>query len=454
MIRRVTMRETVAQSVRATRRPLVLCLGVALLFELSLLAGVLVSPFFREWMPRRAVPMDDATAMLVSWRRSVYYRVQIYACDAIICSTASSRQAMEKRLGDIAERYSRAWDRPPPLLPRLELIPWGVDAQRFTPRDPDTARRELNLPPDRPLLLCIGRVRIQDKMDWTPLLLAFERVCRSVEPRPLLVLAGAADPEYCDQLLAHAAHLGLQSDIRTFFNAPVACLPSLYAACNVFVSPADTPSESFGLTIVEAMACGRPVVASDWDGYKELIVHGETGFKARTDWADCLGELNERAPVLAWDQQHLHVGQSVSVDVGQMAGYLTQLLMNGELREEMGRRGRARVEALYDWPVVIARWEALWGELAAIARSLETKQPDRLEYLQPQYFEHFSHYASRIIEDATPVRLTERGKERLAGRGALFLHPWAQGFLRPGHLQAALAALKPAGWLGASLPVG
>jgi hypothetical protein len=297
-------------------------------------------------------------------------------------------------------------------------------------------------------------VRIQDKMDWTPLLLAFERVCRSVAPRPLLVLAGAADPEYSEQLVAHATHLGLRDDIRTFFNAPSACLPSLYAACDVFVSPADTPSESFGLTIVEAMACGRPVVASDWDGYKELIVHGETGFKVRTDWADCLGELNQVAPLLAWDQQHLHVGQSVSVDVGQMAGYLTQLLTNGELREEMGRRGRARVEALYDWPAVIAQWEALWGELAAIAHSLEAQQPDRLEYLQPQYFEHFSHYASRIIDDATPVWLTERGKERLAGRGALLLHPWAQGFLRPGHLQAALAALKPAGWLGASLPVG
>jgi hypothetical protein len=76
MIKRVRMREAVARSMGATRRPLVLCLGVALLFELSLLAGVLVSPFFREWMPRRAVPMGDATAMLVSWRRSVYHRVR------------------------------------------------------------------------------------------------------------------------------------------------------------------------------------------------------------------------------------------------------------------------------------------------------------------------------------------------------------------------------------------
>ena len=52
------------------RRPLVVCLLTALLFELSLLAGVLASPFFQEWLPHRSLPMDDTTAMLVRWRRS------------------------------------------------------------------------------------------------------------------------------------------------------------------------------------------------------------------------------------------------------------------------------------------------------------------------------------------------------------------------------------------------
>jgi D-inositol-3-phosphate glycosyltransferase len=379
---------------------------------------------------------------------------QIYPCDAIVCLTASAREAMRKRLGDVAERYSRAWDRPAPPLPRLELIPWGVDTQLFAPRDQAVARRELNLPPDRPILLCLGRVRIEDKMDWTPLLLAFDRVSRTVKERPLLVLAGASQSEYGDQLVAQAGQMGLRDSVRTFFNLPPASLPSLYAACDVFISPTDSPSESFGLTIVEAMACGRPVVASDWDGSRELIVHGETGFRVRTDWTDCLGELDEMAPFLAWDQQHLHVGQSVSVDVGQMAGYLIQLLENPGRREAMGRQGRQRVEALYDWPVVIGQWEALWAELIAIARSIEQKQPDRLEYLRPHYFQHFSHYASRIINDETPVQLTERGKAQLAGRSSLLLHPRSRGLLHPQYLQAGLTALKPAGWLGASLPVG
>src|SRR5947209_8753706 len=76
MSERIGMRWAASRAPRATRRPLVLCLGVALLFELSLLAGVVISPFFREWMPRRAMPMDDATAMLVHWRQTVYHRAR------------------------------------------------------------------------------------------------------------------------------------------------------------------------------------------------------------------------------------------------------------------------------------------------------------------------------------------------------------------------------------------
>lgn len=379
---------------------------------------------------------------------------QIYPCDAIICPTHSARYALEKKLTDIAEKYSSVWNSPPPLLPRLEVIPWGVDTERFTPRDSGQARRELDLPPDRPIVLCLGRIRIQDKMDLSPLLLAFDRVCKEVQPRPLLVLAGGADPEYVDHLLSHAAHLGLHHDIRTFFDVPAACLPSLYAACDVFVSPVDSCSETFGLTIIEAMACSRPVVASDWNGYKELIVHGETGFKVTTYWADCLDELNEIAPILSWDQQHLHLGQSVCVDVGEMAAYLTQVLTDGDLREEMGWRGRARVAALYDRQAVIGQWEALWTELAAIAHSSVQKQVDRLDYLRPGYFAHFSHHASEIIDDDTPVTLTERGRECLSGQDILFPHPWTRGSFLPHQLPQLLNALKPADWLGAILPTG
>lgn len=379
---------------------------------------------------------------------------QIRSCDAIVCLTSASQRAMRSRMDLVAEQYSRAWGRPAPLMPRLELIPWGIDTDRFSPRPQRAARRDLELPPDRPVVLCLGRLRVHDKMDLTPLLLAFQRVRESARGRPLLALAGASTPATRERLLDYIKGLGLEEDVRTFFDLPPACLPSLYAACDVFTSPADSPSESFGLTILEAMACGKPVVASDWNGYRDLVAHGETGFLVRTDWADCLQTLNELAPTLVWEQEHLHVGQSVSVDVASMATYLAQLVNNHQLRAEMGRRGRARAEALYDWDVVVKQWVETWAELARIGRSEPTPTADRLDYLQPNYFRHFSHYASRIVDDGVCVLMTQRGKDLLAGRGSLLLHPWAQGFLNPAHLHAALSALKSAGWVGKRVTFG
>lgn len=414
--------------------------------------------YIRSRFSRRVIPVTCSQhAVSYSSDLHPYYlpllSAQVYPCDAVVCLTEASRQALQRRLTALADSYARLCECTVRPLPRLEVVPWGVDTQRFAPRDRTTARRDFHLPPDRPIVLCVSRMRIQDKMDWTPLLLAFQRVRGTAKEPPLFILAGP-DSEYSGQIISRAAQLGLHNDLSTFFSVPPVSLPSLYAACDIFIAPTESPSESFGLTIVEAMACGRPVIASDWNGYKELIVHGDTGFKVRTDWADCLGEANEVAPFLPADHEHLHVGQSVSVDVPQMARYMTQLLENPDRGEEMGRRARARVEALYGWPGIIRRWEELWSELGAIARTLERKEPHGLDYLQPNYFQHFAHYASRVIDDGLPVEITERGESVLGGKAPLFLHPAAQAFLRADYLLLCLSALRPARWLRVSLRVG
>ena len=65
---------TRALAARKTRRPLVAALLAGLLFELSLLAGVLASPFVQAWTPAALAPMDNAAAMLARWRQGLSRR--------------------------------------------------------------------------------------------------------------------------------------------------------------------------------------------------------------------------------------------------------------------------------------------------------------------------------------------------------------------------------------------
>jgi glycosyltransferase involved in cell wall biosynthesis len=366
-------------------------------------------------------------------------------CDAIVCSNSAARTYLEKRMTLVAHHYGGLSRQSSLVMPRLEVIHPGIDIQVFSPSDRMAARQQLRLPIHRQILLSIIRADSQVatpyKMDCMPLLLALTRIKERLEMSPLLVIL-APTMAYTAYLMQRASHLGVAGDIRVIHDAPRACLPGFLTACDIFVLPADSHSENDCLTVLEAMACGRPVVASDWAGYKELIVHGQTGFKVRTDWADCLHELNEHAPFLSWEQEHLHFGQSVSVDVAEMARYLLTLLEARELREAMGELARARVEANYAWPTIIACWEALWTELSGLASQMPSHFPTaRWDYLRPDHFQHFSHYASRIIGSTTQVGLTARGNEVAETQSPLWVHPLTQGFLDGNALQSTLQVI-------------
>jgi len=61
-----------------------------------------------------------------------------------------------------------------------------------------------------------------------------------------------------------------------------------YTASDLFVGPADNPQECSPLAPLEAMACGLPQVAADWNGYRDEVSHGETGLLVPTYWGDAI----------------------------------------------------------------------------------------------------------------------------------------------------------------------
>lgn len=148
---------------------------------------------------------------------------------------------------------------------RVHVIPPGVAAQ-FAPGDRTAARRHLDLPPDA-YVVATAR-RLVARTGVATLVAAADRLGRVARPGPppLVVVAGTG-PE-APALQATVAAQG--APVRFLGAVADADLVALYRAADVVVVPSHA-LEGFGLVVLEALACGTPVVASDLDGLAEVL---------------------------------------------------------------------------------------------------------------------------------------------------------------------------------------
>lgn len=156
------------------------------------------------------------------------------------------------------------------------VVMHGVDTDIFQPAaDRATLRHELGLDPDAVLIGCFGRVRQQKGVD-----LLVRAGLRLLPDRPSaqIIFTGRITPEhreFADQLKAEIADAGLQDRIRFLGELPWDQLVRHYQALDIFAAPALW--EGFGLTPLEAMACGVPAIGSRVGAYEALIRDGQTG---------------------------------------------------------------------------------------------------------------------------------------------------------------------------------
>lgn len=148
----------------------------------------------------------------------------------------------------------------------ISVVPNGVDLARFRPGVPPVAR----LAGGPPNILFVGR--FDPRKGLPELVQACERlVARGIEFRLVLVGDGRLK-----SFLERRARGALRGRIVFEGQVPHERLPQYYATADLFCSPA-RGSESFGLVLLEAMALGVPVVASDIPGYRTVVTHGSEG---------------------------------------------------------------------------------------------------------------------------------------------------------------------------------
>jgi hypothetical protein len=181
----------------------------------------------------------------------------------------------------------------------------------------------------------------------------------------------------------------------------------------------DNIQETFGITPLEAMAAGLPVVASDWDGYRSTVRDGVEGFLIPTLAAPASGGLGvglvERH-LLEQATYQATVGamaQHTAVHIGRCAQALAGLIENPDLRRRMGQAGRARVAEAFDWPVVARQVHALTDELAAVRLGSPDPAPrPPADPVRGDPFRTFAPFATQALTldtwlSATPGKTAE-----------------------------------------------
>jgi glycosyltransferase involved in cell wall biosynthesis len=160
----------------------------------------------------------------------------------------------------------------------VAVVPTGVDLTHFAPGDSLAARRRLGLAADDRVLLYVGRLDREKSVGR--ILTAFERVAGTV-PRARLVLAGHGTE--ADALQRHARRLAVGDRIVFLGVRPHETLVECYRAADLFVFASET--ETQGLVLAEAAACGVPAVTVSGPGCDEVVRDGETGVLTKPDSA-------------------------------------------------------------------------------------------------------------------------------------------------------------------------
>jgi hypothetical protein len=195
--------------------------------------------------------------------------------------------------------------------------------------------------------------------------------------------------------------------------------PVLYAAADFYFSLVDNFQETFGLTILEAMASGLPVVCSEFNGYRELVDHGKTGLLIPTAWVEEVPEHIEAVEGVLQDSLvRLYLAQMVAVDLEEMERAFRFLVTEVEARAEMSAAARERA-ARFTWQRVIGEYEDLWARLRGIAEHSDWRPTGGPMRLKQNPAHAYSHYSSRLVGASSRLQVTGIGEEALANPGKL-----------------------------------
>ena len=227
----------------------------------------------------------------------------------------------------------RAGERDPA---KLVEMPNGVDADAFSPGEDATGlRQRLAIPADAIVAAFVATLDLAHH--FKRLDVAIDGLAELGDEGVHIVVAGGG--ELLDGFRARASEAGLGERVHFLGEVAHQELPEVLRASDLFLLTTEPP-ESFGIVLIEAMACGLPVIATDYPGVRAVVDEGVT---------DTLVPRGEPAAVAAALRDFVALG--------------------GEGRSAMGERGRAKVLREWSWPELVDRMDGAYAEAISVRRA-------------------------------------------------------------------------------------
>ena len=226
---------------------------------------------------------------------------------------------------------------------KVKVIHNGIDTEEYKPVQTKECFAQYGVDPDIPYLVFFGRITRQKGI--IHLVNAIKYLNEGIQ---VVLCAGEPDTEEIRQEMEQSVAevqkkqknvvwirewLPKKHKIELYSNASVFCCPSIY--------------EPFGIINLEAMACGKPVVASAVGGIPEIVRDGKTGF------------------LVQFEQYKESPFEAIYPDrfARDLAEKINIIMADDELRKSMGQQGRKRTEELFSWKMIAVEVLKLYEEL-------------------------------------------------------------------------------------------
>jgi glycosyltransferase involved in cell wall biosynthesis len=302
--------------------------------------------------------------------------------DALVGTSTAVLRMVRNVTGAYADYLRDRQGVAPALRPRLELNPLGVNPDRFRPATPAeraTRRAALLVADDAVAVLFAGRFNPHAKAHPFPMFQGVARAAQQTGRRAHVIMSGwAANDSLLRAFVDGARAFAPGVPVSVVDGTDPAWRFAAWQAADLFSSLADSIQETFGLVILEAMACSLPVVAPDWDGYRDLVVDGETGQLVPTYLLrDATADATVRLLLGAVDYDAFlgECNQAAVVDPAAAAAAFARLFADPALCQRLGAAGRQRVLERFTWAGVIRAYEELWRGQEAERQARAARNP-------------------------------------------------------------------------------